>query len=99
MEPAFQSEGFKAYQKNINNPKFDKLIKVVEELNNVIKEDQSLGAGFRIGHSYFCEKNKDTSDLSLIIEYELLPLLKEYWFDEPSKIEEWVIKLRNAIDG
>ena len=51
MKPAFKSEQFKEYQKNLKNSKFDNLIKKVEELNEVIKED--LGEGFCIGHSYF----------------------------------------------
>ena len=34
--------------------------------------------------------------LASIVEYELIPMLKEYWFDEPDKVEEWVRKLREA---
>ena len=32
-----------------------------------------------------------------IVEYELIPLLKEYWFDEGSKVKVWSEKLRGAI--
>ena len=32
-----------------------------------------------------------------IVEYELIPLLKEYWFDEPTKVENWIGRLRSAI--
>ncbi|MDR0654463.1 MAG: EVE domain-containing protein, partial [Synergistaceae bacterium] len=60
MEPAFASDGFKARQREIRNPKFDALIKAVEALNKEIEEDSSLGKGFRIGHSYFCEDRKST---------------------------------------
>ena len=35
--------------------------------------------------------------LSNIIEYELVPLLKEYWFDEPIKVKDWSNNLRSAI--
>ena len=34
--------------------KFDRLIATVEQLNDVIANDDSLGEGFCIGHSYFC---------------------------------------------
>ena len=27
--------------------------------------------------------------MSNIVEYELVPLLKEYWFDEPIKVKDW----------
>ena len=35
--------------------------------------------------------------LSGIVEYELIPLLKEYWFDEPTKVKDWSSNLRSAI--
>lgn len=100
LEPAFSSEGFRAYQGTIQNPKFDSLINIVEALNKMIAEDTSLTSGFRIGHSYFCTTDVvDDAWLSDVVEYELLPLLNEYWFDEPSKVEQWAIRLRGAIRG
>lgn len=73
-------------QEGLQSEKFNKLIDRVEALNADIAADDSLGEGFCIGHSYFCEL-KETSDqtLSGIVEFELAPLLKEYWFDEPAK--------------
>ena len=35
--------------------------------------------------------------LSNIVEFELIPLLEEYWFDEPETIQEWSSKLRGSI--
>jgi len=102
MEPAFQSDGFKEYQVEISNNKFNNLIAVVERLNTEIKNDASLGEGFRIGHSYFCVKKGvivDDDWLSDIVEYELIPLLKEYWFDETSKSDSWERQLRSSING
>lgn len=100
MEPAFKSEGFSTYQTTIQNSKFDALIETVERLNLTIAEDASLGPSFRIGHSYFCIlDNVDDAWLSEVVEYELLPLLNEYWFDEPSKVEQWSNALRGSIRG
>ena len=98
MEPGFQTDGFKKYQNELQSEKFNKLISCVEQLNDVISQDESLGDGFRIGHSYFCDL-KETSDqtLSGIVEYELVPMLKEYWFDEPAKAQIWIDNLRSAI--
>jgi hypothetical protein len=98
FEPAFESEGFKKYQDSIENEKFGSLIKTVAALNQVISEDASLGNGFRIGHSYFSSKTEINDEwLSEIVEYELIPLINEYWFDEPSQVEYWNSKLRSAI--
>jgi len=100
IEPAFSSDGFKARQTTIQNPKFDALIATVESLNRAIAEDASLGLGFRIGHSYFCTAEVvDDAWLSSVIEYEIVPLLLEYWFDEPSKVEIWAEKLRRSVNG
>lgn len=98
LEPGFNTKGFRAYRDSLQSEKFNRLIDRVEALNGAIAEDESLGEGFCIGHSFFCEL-KETSDrtLSGIIEFELAPLLKEYWFDEPSKAKDWIEDLRSAI--
>ena len=84
----------------LDNEKFNKLISCVEKLNGVIASDESLGEGFCIGHSYFCNLQSDTINddwLYSVVEYELIPLLKEYWFDEPMKVKDWSESLRSAI--
>lgn len=98
MKPGFESEKFIEYRMNLNNPKFDRLIDTVESLNNAIASDDALGDGFKIGHSYFCNIKEITdARLSNIVEYELIPMLKEYWFDEPAKVKDWSNLLRSAI--
>ena len=98
MNPGFNSDGFRAYKTKLASSKMDKLIACVESLNSVIATDDSLGEGFCVGHSYFCNI-EDATDvvLSNIVEYELIPLLKEYWFDEPIKVKDWTNNLRSAI--
>lgn len=96
--PAFSSEGFKNYLAEKNSPKLESLITVVESLNNTISSDESLGDGFRIGHSYFCTDDEITDEwLKSVVEYEVIPLIKEYWFDEPTKVRDWSANLRSAI--
>lgn len=99
MEPAFDSDGFQAIVESSSNDKFAALIGCVKELNEAISADESLGDGFRIGHSYFCTDGEVTDEwLSSIVKFELGPLLNEYWFDEKSKIENWTRKLRGALN-
>lgn len=98
IKPAFDSEGFKTYKSLINNKKFNALIDTVSLLNREIAEDASLGSGFCIGHSYFCmDASMNDARLCNLVEYELVPLIKEYWFDEPSKVEQWTKKLHGAV--
>ena len=100
IKPGFGTEGFEKYKQGLENEKFDRLIACVEDLNNAISVDETLGEGFCIGRSYFCNLSPDRIDdqiLSGIVEYELIPLLKEYWFDEPAKVENWIGRLRSAI--
>ena len=98
MKPGFQTEGFRLYQKNLESDKFDKLIGMISQLNEVIAADESLGEGFCIGHSFVCNLRKEPDQaLTRIVEYELIPLLKEYWFDEPVKVKNWADSLRSAI--
>jgi len=98
MNPGFNSAGFRAYRTALASDKMDRLIACVESLNGIITADESLGEGFCIGHSYFCNIGAvSDATLSNIVEYELIPLLKEYWFDEPIKVKDWSNNLRGAI--
>ena len=80
---------------------FEKVIDSIIELNETISRDKSLGKGFMIGHSYFCDldcKNKEElkTRLQEIIEFEIIPMLREYWFDNDivyDAQEEKLIKL------
>jgi hypothetical protein len=97
MKPGFNTIGFQTYQDSLKSDAFKKLISCIKQLNSKIAADISLGEGFCIGHSYFCgltAKTATVRTLTSIIEYELIPLLKEYWFDEPEKI---IDRLRSTV--
>lgn len=100
MKPGFNTIGFQTYQDSLKSDAFKKLISCIKQLNSKIAADISLGEGFCIGHSYFCgltAKTATVRTLTSIIEYELIPLLKEYWFDEPEKIIDWSDRLRSTV--
>ena len=99
MIPAFDSSGFVTTIENSGHDKFAALIERVKELNEAIAKDESLGDGFRIGHSYFCTDDEVTDYwLASVVNFEILPLLNEYWFDEKSKIDSWAKKLRGILN-
>lgn len=95
MKPAFENANFQ--NKLAGNERLIALSKAVLELNHHIAEDPTLGRGFCIGHSYFCGEEITDADADLILQYELIPLLEEYWFDEPDTVKAEVVKLRAAI--
>ena len=100
MKPGFNTIGFQTYQDSLKSDAFKKLISCIKQLNSKIAADISLGEGFCIGHSYFCgltAKTATVRTLTSIIEYELIPLLKEYWFDEPEKNIDWSDRLRSTV--
>jgi 5-methylcytosine-specific restriction protein B len=98
IEPGFEKTGFEQVVQTAEHPAFKRLVQQIIELNKAISNDSSLGDGFRIGHSYLCVKDKlDQKWIESVIEYEIIPLLQEYWFDEPKNVAEWSKKLRDSL--
>lgn len=98
MEPGFDSEGFRQYQASLNNETLNALVERVKDLNKEIAADKSLGKGFCIGHSYFCGQGTCTDEwLDSIVNYDILPMLSEYWFDDTAKLQRWENILRGVL--
>jgi len=107
--PAFENDNFKrlvnSYQSNEDAVgRLNKLLDVIyystDNLNKEIINDESLGGGFTIGHSYFCkELNAVITNnwVESIVEYNLIPLIQEYWYDDKDMLKKWSDKLREAI--
>lgn len=91
---------FKDYVNGLQNNVIKRLIAKIIELNEEISK--KLGKGFCIGHSYFCNLKKEDSineRLNEIVEYEIIPMLKEYWFDDPETAGEWEKSLRAIVQN
>lgn len=98
MEPGFDSEGFIHYQNGFANDIFNSLVERVKELNREIMKDKSLGKGFCIGHSYFCNMDVCSEEsLKDVVEFDILPMLSEYWFDDSTKLQHWENRLRGVF--
>ena len=99
IEPGFRSDGFKAYQNSFENDTFNVLIDRIVELNKEIVTDGSLGSGFCIGHSYFCGQKECTDEwMREVVEYDIIPMLNEYWFDDKSKVQRWENNLHGIFN-
>ena len=96
MEPALSHPRFA--EGLVGRDGMESLVAAVGRLNAVIADDPALGRGFRIGHSYFCLDDDVSADVAeSIVEYEIAPLLEEYWFDDPGKVEAEIFKLKEAV--
>lgn len=88
LKPMYQSPSFRDWLKKRGMP--DDLINLIVDrmsaLNQEIATDSLLGENYVIGHSFFCPRGNNFSELNRqwyesVIETEIIPLLEEYWFD------------------
>lgn len=99
MAPGFDSEGFRRRQAELGSRAYDRLIESVKQLNQDIAADPTLGEGFRIGRSYFLCSKEDFDETwpETVVRCDLLPMLREYWIDEPKKLAHWTEQLSEAV--
>ncbi len=106
IEPAFKKPKFRkhllGYVKAAGLA--DKVIDKLNKLNDKISDESTsgLGKGFCIGHSYFCtppvENQTEKEWYNIIIDYEIAPLLEEYWWDDKTKAEDCIKELKKGLD-
>ncbi len=105
LAPAFSSKKFSAFLTKQGVPK--KITKHIKQcliaLNkDIVADVQALGKGFEIGHSYFCpqdgQENLDEAWFREIINFEIKPLLDEYYFDSPETVNKLIKPLLNFLD-
>ena len=89
LKPEF-NEKFKGFLKGVNveNALIDKISNRMNQLNSEINDD--LGSGFEIGHSFFTPNSAtipNTEWFNDVVDFEIKPLLDEYYFDDSSQVE------------
>ncbi len=98
VEPAFEHAGFvhKLASLGVEPTLRNRIVERFKLLNERVADDQNLGGGFRVGHSYFCHSDGKTADeawYQRIVRTEIKPLLEEYWFDNASRADDEVASL------
>jgi 5-methylcytosine-specific restriction protein B len=95
LRPQYESDRFRRWllERSMQRELVDLIVSRMSELNRQIKNDPLLGENYQVGHSYFIPRGDDFSALDKswyqsIVRTEIVPLLKEYWFDNPRKAEE-----------
>ena len=103
MTPAFDNadkNGFDEHIKGIDCECYHNIIAKIKALNNAIRNDSSLGKGFEIGHSYFAPEDMSIIDdewVHNVVEFEIIPLIEEYWFDDDKNAEKCKKALYQAL--
>ena len=98
FKPEFNKPEFKNFlkDKNVNAKTIDRIVNNISKVNQQISDDNfELGDGYCIGHSYFCPKGNLSDSFGdqwyeQIIEYEIKPLINEYYFDKPDQASELI---------
>ena len=98
MRPGFDSEVFQAYQEGLDSDTLNQLVEQVQLLNSEIRQDPTLGKGFEIGHSHLCGRETcDDEWLREVVDFDIVPTLEEYWFDDTDKVDRWKATLRGVF--
>jgi len=92
LQPEFKSSKFFDHliSKGVGKELVQFIIARMTELNIQISKDSNLGKGFCIGHSFFCPTEKGDYGMAWfhqVIAYEIIPLIREYWFDNDKMVE------------
>ena len=93
LKPAYGTGKFREYllEADVEQDLVDRIDRNMHTLNEKIRRDTDLGPGFEIGHSYFVpEESADEQWYRAIVETQIAPLLREYWFDRPNQVNELV---------
>ena len=100
LEPGFETDQFREFLigRGTDEQFLERVINRLMTVNQHIAEDHAnLGKGYQIGHSFFCtlpeERVLDFAVYRRIIQWEIEPLLREYWFDNPEKADSLIKEL------
>lgn len=99
LKPGFATPAFREHLERLGATAglIERIVVRLTQLNAEIAADRAnLGPGFCIGHSFFADfpAGGDGEDWYRdVIAADILPLLNEYWFDDPDRVERWERRL------
>ena len=102
LRPQFHSDQFRdeVTKTGIPDEMLGRIVDRMSSLNATISEDASLGRQYAVGHSFFCPDSDGPPGgdwegwYEAVVEFEIRPLLEEYWFDDARKAADEVAKLK-----
>lgn len=100
LTPQYESPLFRKWvsDRGMKASLVDLIVQRIGALNKDIRDEVLLGDNYQIGHSFFCPRGDDFSALDRtwydrIVDTEIAPLLKEYWFDNAKRANDAKDKL------
>jgi 5-methylcytosine-specific restriction protein B len=101
LKPQFKGDLFRKWllDRGMKAELVSLIIDRMVELNQEIADDSLLGENYQIGHSFFCPtkgnnfEGLDRDWYNAIVQTEIVPLLREYWFDNSKRAEQIAGKL------
>lgn len=103
LDPGFGTEAFATHlgRHGLSPLQIQHIRMQMAALNDEISKDEAnLGTGYRIGHSFFTPVGTvaDFQKWYLsIVRYEILPLLEEYWIDDPKTVQQFRLALMEGM--
>ena len=98
LRPAYGAK-FREYllEADVERALIDRIVRNMSNLNDDIRKDKDLGPGFEIGHSYFVPDESADADEQWyrnVVDTQIAPLLREYWFDRSEYVDRLIENLR-----
>lgn len=95
LAPRFEHPSFRTWlqDRGMSAKLIDLIVGRMSALNLMIAKDPLLGSAYQAGHSFFCPRGENFEELGRdwyeqVIETEIMPLLEEYWFDNPARTSD-----------
>ena len=92
LKPQYESPLFSQWlsERGMSADLVQLIVERMTKLNQEIREDPLLGENYEVGHSFFLPKGDNFAGLDKnwyrrVVRTEIIPLLKEYWFDNPRR--------------
>ena len=100
--PGFESDNFATHlaKNGVTSAQVSGVRSAMARLNDAIRQAGDLGTGYLVGHSYFCGPRSATDHASWlgdIVDLEIAPLLREYWFDKPEELQGILGRFRSDL--
>ncbi|MCP8970845.1 AAA family ATPase [Ectobacillus ponti] len=94
LKPAFNEKWRDTLRASgVSNRMAGRIEAAVQRWNEEITKDFQLGSGYEIGHSFFSIKPEYLDEetwFTNIVQFEILPLLEEYFYDQPETVRSLI---------